>query len=177
MQQRTLSGAGLADNRQHLSLPHLEGQIFKDHQTVLAGPVLLLQVLDLKHNFSLDYWMHMPPLKEQCAARPKPQSAAVSARRPLALPTIIRPLSTRGSVVTEVSGSVTVQGIAARSAAFGTRHSALGHGLAAPIDHAERQRTFCRTAAFVQAPLNAECGVPSAASLISQCLRRQNPRC
>jgi hypothetical protein len=118
----------------------------------------------------------MPPLKEQCAASPRPRFAAVSAHRQFALPTIIRPLSTRGSVVTEVLGCVTVQGIAARRAASGTRHSAVGHALGALTDDAEHRRTFCRKPFEPGAP-NAECRVPSGVSLISQCLCRQNSRC
>ena len=64
VQQRTLTRAGLAHNRQHFPQSHNEGQIFKDHQPAFARPIFLLQILDPKKLYSV-YWMQVASPKEQ----------------------------------------------------------------------------------------------------------------
>ena len=63
VQQRALAGAGFAHNGQHLSLPYLEGQIFKDHQLGMSRAEGFLQTFNPHDLRLLIHWMQAAALK------------------------------------------------------------------------------------------------------------------
>lgn len=68
MQKTALSGPRFAYDGEHFPLPHLEGQVFKEHQICLTRLVNLLKSIHAKDfglQVSLIYWMHWPALTVQ----------------------------------------------------------------------------------------------------------------
>src|SRR5262249_12833878 len=60
VQQTAFAGPRFTHNRQHLSLPHPEGQILKEHKVGCTRPINLLQAVSTKYLRALIYWMHAP---------------------------------------------------------------------------------------------------------------------